>query len=1173
MKRLLILSLVIVCILFLNNVVSAQDRGGGDSLIVATTFSEDFNAPVDLSFWTPNTATHEDGTPLFAVTQEENALKVVMKQQNFPDGQMYDFAKMNHILDLTANPYFRVKIKVEPGALYNGKDVDNVVFMGSPFEILQGSQGDSLVRQHSNPTFNVPDDGEWHELLFDWSTPDDPTKFPNDFTNITRILLETVKWPSTHEATFWIDDFQLGEAAAPPPPFVPPIFRAAHPLAIDGELDAIWLNAPWFRDYTVVPKTDAHAENNPTFKDCALSWRGLYDDNYLYLFIEIVDDILVRDGSGNWQDDQIELWIDGDNSKGTAYDGINDLGFGFAFNGDVTNPIPIDRVKVGGRGKSVDVSGILQGSVVLMSGTAPRGLALELAIPWNLMEGVMPAPGHLMGLEVDYNDDDDGGTTRETKMKYFSDQDEGWQNPSYLGTVELKERVVYDYTDVWYTEIAPVIDGQMDMFLEDYPSFPLNRYMDTIDSLHSYYDLNLEYKMVWDNSHVYYFIHVIDDKFVQDGLYNYTDDGVEIWFDGDNSKKTTYDGINDIGILFPYEEGAPVDSVYMHASLIGTGIFDIATVPWAASMTEKGLYLEFAIPMDSVDMMPANGWLFGHEIDYNDDDTGDGRDTKCKTFSPTDDSWQNPSVLGTGMLMGGPGEPVPEKTMPLLIDKTTTPPPIDGIMDSTWYNARKIEMHKFIDQEPDDWWDLYSSYRIVWDSKNLYMFVEVHDDTIITDNATAHQNDGIEIYFDGDNSKNDEATGYDDNDDQLRFVFEQPPTSAKGTIDLTRFEYAYLKTDYGWNLEVRMPFSRGLTFRGTPGTEIGFEVQINDNDTGTRNSMWRWWSDSNDSWKNPSLFGTAKINTREVSDVLDIHYTPYPIVVDAEADYAWKDVPDITLNHRWNETKEMHTWNDANVFWRSLWNMDYLYLWIHVMDDTLMRDGTGNWQDDGIELWLDGDASHLDAYDGVNDFFFDLSINSETVLDTIQLGKGPAIDMSGFMQAQKLTEDGLVVELALPLEVLGIQPGFGTGIGIDLDYNDDDDGGTTRETKLKTYDPTDQSWTYPSVFGYARFVGSKLPSLVEKLTQTIIKKYELMQNYPNPFNPNTTIEFHLPEADHVKLIVFDLLGREVARLADARYEAGKHSIQFNASQFSSGIYFYRLETGKKVMFKKMLLVK
>lgn len=86
-------------------------------------------------------------------------------------------------------------------------------------------------------------------------------------------------------------------------------------------------------------------------------------------------------------------------------------------------------------------------------------------------------------------------------------------------------------------------------------------------------------------------------------------------------------------------------------------------------------------------------------------------------------------------------------------------------------------------------------------------------------------------------------------------------------------------------------------------------------------------------------------------------------------------------------------------------------------------------------------------------------------------------------------------------------------------------------------------------------------------------KFGLEQNYPNPFNPSTKIRFTLPKDVNVKLIVFDILGREVITLVNGVIDAGIHEINFDASLLSSGVYFYRIQAGKYTTKKKMLLIK
>jgi hypothetical protein len=92
-------------------------------------------------------------------------------------------------------------------------------------------------------------------------------------------------------------------------------------------------------------------------------------------------------------------------------------------------------------------------------------------------------------------------------------------------------------------------------------------------------------------------------------------------------------------------------------------------------------------------------------------------------------------------------------------------------------------------------------------------------------------------------------------------------------------------------------------------------------------------------------------------------------------------------------------------------------------------------------------------------------------------------------------------------------------------------------------------------------------------TNTTANEYSLSQNYPNPFNPSTRISFNLQKSSFVKLVVFDILGHKVATLVNEVKQAGSHSIDFNASSLSSGIYFYRLESNGFTDIKRMMLIK
>jgi len=96
---------------------------------------------------------------------------------------------------------------------------------------------------------------------------------------------------------------------------------------------------------------------------------------------------------------------------------------------------------------------------------------------------------------------------------------------------------------------------------------------------------------------------------------------------------------------------------------------------------------------------------------------------------------------------------------------------------------------------------------------------------------------------------------------------------------------------------------------------------------------------------------------------------------------------------------------------------------------------------------------------------------------------------------------------------------------------------------------------------------------VKKTGNEIPEKYSLEQNYPNPFNSSSNIKFQIINAGRVKLVVFDLLGREVKTLVNEELQPGKYHVSFDASSLSSGIYFYRMEAGDFNSVKKLIMLK
>jgi len=96
---------------------------------------------------------------------------------------------------------------------------------------------------------------------------------------------------------------------------------------------------------------------------------------------------------------------------------------------------------------------------------------------------------------------------------------------------------------------------------------------------------------------------------------------------------------------------------------------------------------------------------------------------------------------------------------------------------------------------------------------------------------------------------------------------------------------------------------------------------------------------------------------------------------------------------------------------------------------------------------------------------------------------------------------------------------------------------------------------------------------IQNISTEIPDKYSLSQNYPNPFNPSTNIKFELPKSNYVTLKIYDALGRETATLVNEKLAPGTYEVDWNGSNYSSGVYFYRLITDNFNETKKMLMIK
>jgi len=417
----------------------------------------------------------------------------------------------------------------------------------------------------------------------------------------------------------------------------------------------------------------------------------------------------------------------------------------------------------------------------------------------------------------------------------------------------------------------------------------------------------------------------------------------------------------------------------------------------------------------------------------------------------------------------------------LAVPKTSVAPIIDGELDGVWHNVGEArclitDIVNADSAAPEDWYDLFGTFKTMYDADNFYIFVQVQDSALDYEFSTWN-GDGVEIFFDGDNSKGATYDGVNDN--QIRITIDDvnlPDIDSSLPIDGAAFKV--LLTDLGYNVEASFPLA---ALQISPDTVIGFEVQINDNDSaGGRETLGRWHSDDNDSWQNASLFGEAQLVSRTVGDMLDVARVAVAPVIDGVMEADWQALPEITGNKYvssvYDPNKQVD-FIDARFSFRTGWDDQNLYLFVSVLDD-VYYDLTTNHTSDGLELFFDADNSKtFEAYDQVDDVQLRINHADLTPAD---------IDISGGSRAPaNVTKDninfvvvdtavGYDMEIAIPLADLAIPAVNGHVFGFDLFLNDADED--VRDNIRNYWSGENDNWQYADLFGEAVLTGGEEPA-------------------------------------------------------------------------------------------------
>jgi len=186
--------------------------------------------------------------------------------------------------------------------------------------------------------------------------------------------------------------------------------------------------------------------------------------------------------------------------------------------------------------------------------------------------------------------------------------------------------------DIVETSTAPTIDGSVDSVWSTANSYSIANVI--VGTVSGDSDLSGTWRAMWDSSNLYYLVEITDDSLMNDSTEAWDDDSVEIFIDADNSKDTSYDGVNDYQYGFRWNDG----TIHLGSNSASntTGIvFTIAD-------TANGYTLEVSIPWSTLGVTAAQGNLIGTDVQANDDDDGGSRDGKKAWYATNDNCWQDP---------------------------------------------------------------------------------------------------------------------------------------------------------------------------------------------------------------------------------------------------------------------------------------------------------------------------------------------------------------------------------------------------------------------------------------------------------------------------------------------------------------------------------------------------
>lgn len=383
---------------------------------------------------------------------------------------------------------------------------------------------------------------------------------------------------------------------------------------IDGNLS----ESGWIINNRVEKMITGASDNN-------VSFGTMWDASYLYVGVKVLDADLRNDSDPDktYQDDSVEIYIDGDNSRSSTY-GSDD-----------------HQITLGWHDSQISMVGAMTG-VQFAQQDIDGGFTVEMAIPWSGIGIETPHIGSVIGFDVAYNDDDGHNAgNRESQLMWRGNGD-NWLSTAAFGSLYLNDG--NNVTVALEPSGALTTDGQLD---EPYWALRSTVTKTITGSPNN----SVRFGVLGDTQNLYVGIEVLDDELKNDSDQAYQDDSVEVYIDADNNRGAAYDA---------YDHQITLGWHDSQISMIGT----LPNVQYAQQDISGGYTVEMAIPWASLNITPARDITLGFDVGINDDDGNNGgnRDSQLM-WNGTGNNWQDTSNFGH-LLVHNLSLPLPDNTAP-----------------------------------------------------------------------------------------------------------------------------------------------------------------------------------------------------------------------------------------------------------------------------------------------------------------------------------------------------------------------------------------------------------------------------------------------------------------------------------------------------------------------------